>query len=123
MKKYALFLFLFLIMPTAASAVSIYDIGSGAQNLFSKFSERAAGTETVPNSPIICGIPPARPLYLGLRGEDVRRLQEFLYEGGYLNVQATGYFGFATKKALAEYQGEVGIARAGAEYLYEGQCR
>ncbi|HEY4513989.1 MAG TPA: peptidoglycan-binding protein, partial [Candidatus Paceibacterota bacterium] len=92
-----------------------YDIGPGVQALFSKLGGQSSADAEIAATglPLICSIPPARSLSQGLRGDDVRRLQEFLYEGGYLEVQATGYFGPATKNALLKYQGEMGIAKAG----------
>ncbi|OGZ00377.1 MAG: hypothetical protein A2945_03455 [Candidatus Liptonbacteria bacterium RIFCSPLOWO2_01_FULL_52_25] len=61
----------------------------------------------------------SRDLDLGSRGIDVKALQEFLIEQNkgpvaeqLAAVGATGYFGPLTRKALAEYQGSVGIAPA-----------
>ena len=116
MRKFPLILsVLFVAMPIMASSVSVYDLGAGAQTLFSKVIGQYSTSSQINSEamPAICYIPPARSLYLGSRGEDVRRLQEFLYGGGYLNVQSTGYFGPITKNALAKYQAEVGIAPAG----------
>lgn len=48
---------------------------------------------------------------------DVSKLQNFLFSNGYLNISSTGFFGFATKKAVASYQRNNGIYPTG----YVGQ--
>jgi hypothetical protein len=53
-----------------------------------------------------------RSLYLGMRGEDVRRLQQFLNQQGFIIKETAGgspgnetdYFGLATYAALVRYQ-------------------
>ncbi len=61
----------------------------------------------------------SRDLDLGSRGADVKALQEFLIEQNKGTVAeqlsavgATGYFGPLTRKALAEYQENIGISPA-----------
>lgn len=60
-----------------------------------------------------------RDLKLGMKGNDVEALQEFLIEAkagpqalALAKVGPTAYFGNQTKKALAEYQAKAGIAPA-----------
>lgn len=51
-----------------------------------------------------------RDLKQGIRGEDVKQLQEFLMEQGFLKIGiATGYYGILTKQGLAKYQRSVGL--------------
>jgi peptidoglycan hydrolase-like protein with peptidoglycan-binding domain len=45
-----------------------------------------------------------RMLYLGQKGDDVRKLQEILRAKGYLNANADGSFGPKTMEALSAYQ-------------------
>ncbi len=53
----------------------------------------------------------ARDLYRGLRGDDVKNLQEFLIdEGHYPEALITGYFGPLTKAALSRFQASQSIA-------------
>lgn len=43
-------------------------------------------------------------LKVGMRNADVRALQEYLADAGFFNVDATGYFGSITKKAVIAFQ-------------------
>jgi peptidoglycan hydrolase-like protein with peptidoglycan-binding domain len=45
-----------------------------------------------------------RELRIGLSGDDVKKIQEFLKEKNLLSVTATGYFGNYTKEAVRKYQ-------------------
>ncbi len=53
-----------------------------------------------------------RDLTIGSKGEDVKKLQEFLKEQGFLNRETTDYFGSITKNALIQYQKKVNISPA-----------
>jgi hypothetical protein len=50
----------------------------------------------------------------GAEGDDVKSLQEFLRENKYLTAEATGYFGQATRAAVARWQANEGISVAGS---------
>lgn len=54
-------------------------------------------------------------LAVGARGEDVKRLQEFLKIEGHLAEIPTGYFGKATLAAVRKFQEEHNIAKSGQE--------
>lgn len=54
-----------------------------------------------------------RALGLGATGEDVRQLQQFLIANGYLQVSASGYFGYATQSAVIRFQSAVGLSPVG----------
>lgn len=56
-----------------------------------------------------------RHLAVGTRGEDVKRLQEFLKIEGHLAEIPTGYFGKATLAAVRKFQEEHNIAKSGQE--------
>ncbi len=45
-----------------------------------------------------------RDMTIGLRGDDVQCLQEYLIKGGFLKVSATGYFGLLTRSAVISWQ-------------------
>lgn len=55
----------------------------------------------------------SRGLALGLRGDDVKELQEMLRENGYLSASSTGYFGKLTKEAVVKFQKEGGVNPTG----------
>ncbi|HBT74908.1 TPA: hypothetical protein DEB29_02800, partial [Candidatus Wolfebacteria bacterium] len=54
-------------------------------------------------------------LVYGSRGEDVKKLQEFLRVDGYLKESATGYYGKATQAAIQKFQQEHAIAGPGKD--------
>jgi len=66
-------------------------------------------------------------LRLGSRGEEVRKLQEYLIEKGFLDDVADGIFGPKTESAVVAFQGSVGIKQDGIAgpvtlaMLYESQ--
>lgn len=91
---------------TAAEAEAIVSaLGlSGAQAA----SIRALATPATPAASL------TRQLGVGASGADVSALQTVLIKGGFLNVAApTGYFGPATKAAVAAYQAKNGISATG----------
>ena len=55
-----------------------------------------------------------RDLRSGAAGDDVRGLQEFLYENKFLTVQPTGYFGEMTANAVKRWQANEGVSAVGA---------
>lgn len=54
-----------------------------------------------------------RSLSQGMRGNDVKVLQEILYKMGYLKTKPTGYFGPATHRAVVNFQAENDIPTVG----------
>ncbi|MFJ4232779.1 peptidoglycan-binding protein [Cellulosimicrobium cellulans] len=52
-----------------------------------------------------------RPLVVGDRGDDVRALQEYLVETGYLSGAADGVFGDRLRTAVAEFNVDSGLGR------------
>jgi peptidoglycan hydrolase-like protein with peptidoglycan-binding domain len=55
-------------------------------------------------------VPAFRQMSVGLKGADVRQLQEFLRDSGYLRVRSVGgSFGDATARAVAAWQRDLGI--------------
>ena len=65
-------------------------------------------------SPII--VSPNRVMYLGIKGQDVIELQNFLIPKGYLpSGNNSGYFGYFTRVAVQRYQCSKSIACEGNE--------
>lgn len=69
-----------------------------------------------------CGNSLSRELSLGSQdsyaNNDVSTLQEFLVNNGYLNARVTGYFGYATKNAVKNYQRDNGLSPMGIVGIY-----
>ena len=115
---------LLLVAPFAASALTSEDIQAQIQVLLSKITDLKAQivtlqtqtpttqTSVAPASPRVCAVL-SRGLSLGLRGDDVVSLQEFLSAEGYFYGSATGYFGPLTSHAVAKWQTSEGISAAG----------
>lgn len=55
-----------------------------------------------------------RNLMQGAQGDDVRGLQEFLYEQKMFTVTPTGYFGPMTAQAVAKWQANEGVSAVGS---------
>ncbi|MEN9881322.1 MAG: putative peptidoglycan binding domain [Candidatus Parcubacteria bacterium] len=53
-------------------------------------------------------------LMLRSRGSDVKKLQNFLIEKGFVAGTATGYFGGVTQRGVKKYQASVGLDQSGA---------
>lgn len=79
-------------------------------------SDPAGGVSVTPAMPYksrICTVL-ARNLAAGAHGDDVRSLQEFLYENKFLTVQPTGYFGALTADAVKRWQAQEGVSAIGS---------
>ncbi|MBI4093764.1 peptidoglycan-binding protein [Candidatus Kaiserbacteria bacterium] len=107
---------------TPASALTIEEIQAQIQSLLSRIANMSGqpaaspATSVVPNPVAKHRVCAAlyRNLSHGSRGDDVRALQEFLRAEGYLTANATGYFGPATRAALARWQASQGISAVGS---------
>lgn len=53
-------------------------------------------------------------LKLGSRGEQVKILEQFLFDGGYLDITPDTYFGTSTRKAVQAFQREQGMTPDGS---------
>ncbi len=72
-----------------------------------------AFAETIASSPIYsCNIF-LNNIKIGSRNEDVRLLQQKLFDKGYLKVNPTGYFGSMTLNAVKKYQKDNGVNNTG----------
>ena len=105
---------------SSASALSVAEIQAQIQFLLGQIAalgQSAGQTQSTVVGPVsqqrICMMM-YRNLSFGSRGDDVVALQEFLRSEGYLSANATGYFGPATRAALARWQASQGIAAVGA---------
>lgn len=106
---------------TPASALTVADIQAQIQGLLSQI---AAYTGQSAQSSTAIGVSPSfqhrvcsalyRNLSLGLRGDDVFALQEFLQAQGYFYATPTGYYGRLTAQAVARWQAANGIPAVGA---------
>lgn len=65
---------------------------------------------TSPKTSQRCNRPTLQP---GAEGEDVRELQQRLYDLGYLKTRPSSYFGQATKQALIRYQQQQDLPATG----------
>lgn len=52
-------------------------------------------------------------LWYGLSNSDVKNLQDFLSQKGYMNYKSTGYFGSMTSSAVKLFQKEIGVIQTG----------
>jgi PKD repeat protein len=121
---------LFIVTGFAASPVSALTLSDLQSQLSSLLSQIAAlqsqqggtgitGSDTIsnafttPTSYRICALL-NRNFGFGSRGDDVSALQEFLHGQGYLDANATGFFGLLTSSALAHWQTSQGLTSAGA---------
>lgn len=106
------------VAPTSALAGG--EIQAQIQSLLSQVA--AWGASTAQSTTVIASPSRAhrvcvslyRNLSIGVRGDDVVALQEFLRAEGYLSANATGYFGPATRAALARWQASQGISAVGS---------
>lgn len=127
-KNLAVFLVALLcIAPIAASALTTDEVQTKIQILLAQISTLTAQIKALQGQITIPGVVPAFPiegkhrvcmllernLSQGVRGEDVRGLQEFLKEQGYLNAEASGYFGALTSEAVRRWQAAQGVDAVG----------
>lgn len=68
---------------------------------------------TVTALPRICKFLPSYGIAFGARGEEVSSIQEFLRAEGVFSANVTGYFGPATRDALAKWQLQQGLEGVG----------
>ena len=126
-----------VIAPTAAVETALQP----TQQPDLTATEAPAATETsAVHSALVATLPPTQAptaspaptpiqytaLYVGDRGEDVRRLQRALTEQGYLNDKIDGIFGQKTRRAIEAFQRANGLTVDGVagqamlKLLYEG---
>lgn len=55
-----------------------------------------------------------KPLSKGSENSEVIKLQQFLFDGGYLTTKPNGYFGTGTMKGVQKFQGVNGLSQAGS---------
>ena len=133
----SLVVFFLLGAAAPASALTVADLQSQIQTLLARIVElqaqirerqasnsNANNTTTdvtsllstdVSNAPLprICQMRYARPLSVGVSGDFVTGLQEFLQSEGLMSVSATGYFGSLTQTALRRFQSEHDVVSSG----------
>ncbi len=77
---------------------------NGFQSLSVEFITKSSGTIATSTVPTKNKYDLGKNLGFGHRGEEVRALQEILFEQGYLPVFPTGYFGNLTRRAVTDFQ-------------------
>lgn len=100
----------------AALRQKIADLTAQMTRLEGQTSQSMSGWmpgSTVPGTHRICSVL-SRNLDRGSEGDDVRGLQEFLYENKFLTVAPTGYFGQMTADAVKKWQSNEGVSAIGA---------
>src|SRR3989344_8987855 len=93
------------------------------QSVVSNVQTSLGGTPATSSGPVILPQQPFavgtavlnfnRDLYVGMRGNDVSNLQEFLTEEGYYAGPVSGYFGLLTVQAVKKFQSAHGINPTG----------
>jgi peptidoglycan hydrolase-like protein with peptidoglycan-binding domain len=113
------------VMPFATSALTGSDVQSRISELLAKIATLQAqiknlqgqATVTTPSGTMpnawglkhrVCNVLD-RSIAQGQTNDDVKSMQEFLKEEGYLNAEATGFFGSMTKEALIRWQASQGV--------------
>ena len=76
-------------------------------------SAKKTPAPTVAPKPAATPQPEARTLSRGMRGDDVKKLQQALKKYGYLSGAADGIFGADTQTALLYLQGDLGLSENG----------
>ncbi len=118
-----------LAAPFAAGAISVGDVQAQIEAILKQVAalqeqiRNLQGQNTVTRPPQeegiwipkhrVCSIL-NRNLVVGVSGEDVRSLQEFLQAEGHLSVPPTGYFGQLTAQAVAQWQAREGVTAGGS---------
>ena len=116
------------LFATNASALTANDVQTQIAKLQAQIQELSAqitrlrgqdpvatsvGGSWMPGKHRVCELL-TRNLDRGAEGDDVRGLQEYLYENKFLTVTPTGYFGSMTADAVGKWQSSEGISKAGA---------
>jgi hypothetical protein len=100
------------IAPAAKAAQSTADLNAQIAALMAQINSLQSQLNTG-SSATVSSATFTRDLTVGAKGEDVKALQGVLISKGYLKIAApTGYFGPATKAALAAWQKDAGISPA-----------
>lgn len=114
---------LLMAIPLGAYAATTEELSAQIASLLAQIAAlqqqiaaaRGETQATTENSQEICSILNGRTLARGSHGEDVAILQRFLQREGFLNAEATGYFGPLTASALTDFQMEAGIISAASQ--------
>ncbi|MBI2610767.1 peptidoglycan-binding protein [Candidatus Kaiserbacteria bacterium] len=119
-KRNVVTLVLLLLFPLAASALTLDEIKAQLLAILERVSVLKVEIERLekPSLPQVGTMIPClslgRTLLMGMRGEDVQKLQEFLIAVDLLSEgNATGYFGALTEAAVKKWQAAQGIVSSG----------
>lgn len=118
------------VAPFATSALTTDDVQARIKELLAKISELTLQINALKahvNTSTTVSTTPANPAYQhricnllnrnlsqGVKGDDVRGLQEFLQSEKFLTAEPTGYFGMLTAEALRRWQASQGVDSVGS---------
>lgn len=113
------------IAPFATSALTASDVQSRINELLAKISELNSQIRLLQGQAVVTTPSGATPNAWGLKhrvcnvldrqiaqgqtNDDVKSMQEFLKQEGYLNAEASGFYGALTKEALVRWQASQGV--------------
>jgi PKD repeat protein len=116
------------IAPFATNALTASDVQSRINELLAKIAALNAQIKTLQGQAVVTTPSGTTPNAWGLKhrvcnvldrtvaqgqtSDDVKSVQEFLKEQGYLSAEASGYFGALTKEALIRWQASQGVVAA-----------
>lgn len=116
----AVFLIIVLVIPTAATALTLDEMQSQLLSMLERISVLKQELEqqqkaTISSPSEVPCLSLSRTLRMGMKGQDVQKLQEFLIAFGVLSKNnATGYFGPLTQAAVQKWQSDSGVVASGS---------
>lgn len=123
----AIIIGLVCVAPFATSALTAEEVQAKIQALLAQITTLTAQIKALQGQAVVPSVVPdfsnggkhrictllERNLSQGIRGDDVKELQSFLRQEGYLNAEATGYFGVLTSEAVRRWQAAQGVDAVG----------
>src|SRR3989344_3519069 len=113
------------IVPVAASALTADEVRAKIKVLMAQVAALTAQIKNLQGQAVVTTPSGTTPNAWGLKhrvcnmldrsiaqgqtGDDVKSVQEFLKDEGYLKAEATGFFGSLTKEALIRWQASQGV--------------
>jgi peptidoglycan hydrolase-like protein with peptidoglycan-binding domain len=107
--------FIFIQVAIAVFAVPVVSLAAPVSGTVvgSALSSAMTATPIAAVGGEVC-FPFTHSLSMGVSGNDVIALQDYLGQQGYFNVSSTGYFGVLTNAAVGKWQAQNNIAALGA---------
>lgn len=103
-----------MALPQIASAITVAELQAQITALTAQLNALIAAQGGTPAAPSAGACTFTRSLSVGVRGDDVKCLQDYLTSTGHYTFSggSTGYFGNVTKAAVAAWQGANSVAPA-----------